>query len=281
MTTITLPDDRRYLLHAPATGPRPLVVFLHGTGGTAAWADGETGWSMHAEREGFALALPEGMPIHPGKPPKFLTNPQRWNDGWTRPGELLHTGADDVKFLSNVVADAVQRGAAAPGRVFVTGFSNGAAMVFRFAAERADLVAAVAPVAGYCPPLDWAPSRPVPTLFVIGTADPLVPPAGGVVRLPWGNRRVTRPPVGEGLARWAAAMGCDPTPRIESEADGVRTELYPPRPGGAVVRIVTVDGLGHHWPGGQGQLDPRFGGAHSAKIDATRFVWDFFRSHGV
>ena len=38
--------------------PPPLVVVLHGAGGTAAWADGETGWSAVAAREGFALALP-------------------------------------------------------------------------------------------------------------------------------------------------------------------------------------------------------------------------------
>jgi polyhydroxybutyrate depolymerase len=276
MEAITLPGDRRYLLRAPATGPSPLVVFLHGTGGTAAWADGETGWSAIAAREGFAVALPEGMPIHPGKPPKFLTNPQRWNDGWTRPGDLLHTGADDVAFLAAVVEDAVARGVADPRRVFVSGFSNGAAMAFRFAAERADLVAAAAPVAGYCPPLDWKPARPVPTLFVIGTADPLVPPAGGTVRLPWGNRRVVRPPVGEGLARWATAMGCDPVPVTETDVDGVRTEAHPPW-----LRVVTVAGLGHHWPGGKGQLDPRFGGPYSARIDATRMAWEFFSHHGT
>ena len=152
-------------------------------------------------------------------------------------------------------------------------------MAFRFAAERAALVAAVAPVAGYCPPLEWSPARPVPTLFVIGTADPLVPPAGGTVRLPWGNKRVDRPPVADGLGRWAAAMGCGPTPGVESDAGGVRTEVYPAHTAGAEVRVVTVEGLGHHWPGGKGQLDPRFGGPYSAKVDATRLAWDFFRRH--
>lgn len=270
---------RRYLLHRPAAAGSPLVVFLHGTGGTAAWADEEAGWSAFAAREGFALAVPEGTAVNPAKPPKFLTNPQRWNDGWTRPDDPLHVDADDVEFLASAIADAVGNANADPRRVYLTGFSNGAAMAFRFAAERADLVAAVAPVAGLCPVADPRPSRPVPTLFVIGTADPLVPPAGGTVRLPWGGRRVERPPVAAGLSRWAAAMGCEPTPVVESDANGVRTEAYSPRPGGVDVRAVYIEGLGHHWPGGLGRLNPRFGGPTADGVDGTRLVWDFFRRH--
>lgn len=248
------------------------MLFLHGTGGTAAWADGETGWSALAQRAGFALALPEGMPIHPDKPPKFLTNPQRWNDGWTRPGDWLHTGADDVGFLAAVIQDAVTRGVADPRQVYMTGFSNGAAMTFRFAAERAEQVTAIAPVAGYCPPVTMSPARPIPTLFLIGSADPLVPPAGGMVRLPWGKLRVRRPSVDEGLARWAAMMGCKTTPRVERDESGIRHQVYDPW-----VHVITIDGLGHHWPGGQGQLDPRFGGPFFPTINATEEIWLFFR----
>src|SRR5207244_2145167 len=108
--------DRRYLLARPRDGiaAPPAVAFLHGTGGTAAWADTEAGWSAFAARQGFVLALPEGVPVDPGKPPKFLTNPPRWNDGSTKPGDRLHTEADDVGFLTAVIEDVLRRTGADP-----------------------------------------------------------------------------------------------------------------------------------------------------------------------
>lgn len=269
---------RRYLLFAPpeAVGA-PLLLLLHGTGGTAEWAVDETQWHAMALRERFVLAVPEAIPPDATRPPKFLTNPQRWNDGSTRPGDLLHSSADDVGFLSAAIDDALARTGADPRRVSVTGFSNGAGMAFRLAAERSEKLAAVAPVAGYC----WIPYprplRPVPTLYVIGTDDPLVPPAGGPVRLPWGGRRVVRPPVSETLARWAAANRCDPIPRPISDGDGVREDVYAPYPDGAEVRAFTIAGLGHHWPGGKGQLAERFGGKPSSRVDGNALVWNFLR----
>ena len=266
--------DRRYVLYRPPAGAPglPLVVFLHGTGGTAAWADDEAGWSAFAAREGFVLALPEGVPPDPAKPAKFLTNPPRWNDGSSRPGDRLHTDADDVGFLTAVVADLLIRTGADPQRVYLSGFSNGAGMAFRFAAERADLVAAVAPVAGHC----WArtkPARPVPTLYLVGTADPLIPLRGGEVRTPWSGTLTRRPAVEETLQRWAVANGCDRTPWTATE-DGVRTEVYL---GPVEFRAQFVEGLGHHWPGGRGQLTARIGGAASDRLDANEVIWEFFR----
>jgi polyhydroxybutyrate depolymerase len=273
-------EPRQYLLFCPGTpgghaGARrqPLVIFLHGAGGTAAWADGETGWSALAAKEGFALALPEGTPPHPDRPPKFLTNPPRWNDGGPgATGEPL--AADDVAFLAAVIDDATDRAGIDPRRVYLSGFSNGAGMAFRAAAELADRITAVAPVAGSCWVANPRPVRPVPTLYVIGSDDPLVPLRGGEVRSPWLHRLVRRPPVAATLETWAAAIGCDPAPRVESDAGGVRVETYP---GPVEFRSVVIDGLGHHWPGGKGQLNPRIAGRPSDRLDATASVWEFFR----
>lgn len=247
-------------------------MFLHGTGGTAAWADDEAGWSATANREGFVLVLPEGLQPDPGKPTKFLTNPPRWNDGSTAPGDRLHTDADDVGFLTAVVDDVLRRMSADSRRVFVSGFSNGAGMAFRFAAERADRIAAVAPVAGHY----WVrtkPTRAVPTLYLVGTADPLIPLHGGDVRSPWGGTLTRRPAVAETLQRWAVANGCERT-AWSATADGVRTDVFL---GPVEFRALFVDGLGHHWPGGRGQLGERIGGAASDRVDATAVIWEFFR----
>ncbi|OWK38483.1 alpha/beta hydrolase family esterase [Fimbriiglobus ruber] len=283
VTLLVSESERRYLLYRPpgaADGePRPAIVFLHGTGGTADWADGETGWSAAAARENFILAIPEGAPPDPAKPPKFLTNPPRWNDGSTRPNDPLHSNARDVEFLTAVIADIIHRGPVDPLRVSVTGFSNGAGMTFRLAAERAELLAAVVPVAGHCWVPDPRPAVPVPTLYIIGDADPLIPLHGGTIRIPWGGRLVRRPTVTETLEKWAHAIGCSPVSEIVSDAHGIREERYPSASSsvGAEFRALFVAGLGHHWPGGKGQLNPRIGGPPSARLDATARIWAFFQ----
>ncbi len=286
---ITLPrpeGERVYYLYRPPAGPnsrltpagRHMVVFLHGTGGTAEWAADEARLPAFAAAAGFVLAVPEALRPDPTRPPKFLTNPPRWNDGSPAAAPELQTSADDVGFLAAVIADAVGRGSADPARAGVVGFSNGAGMAFRFAAERADLLAAVVPVAGLCAVADPRPSRPVPTFYLIGDADPLIPLRGGDVRLPWGNRLVRRPPVRATLEAWAAAVGCNPGSVVEQDDGGVRAEVFP---GATEFRAVTVAGLGHHWPGGKGQLQPRIGGRPSDAVDANELVWEFVRRQRI
>lgn len=245
-------------------------MFLTGTGGTAEWADRETGWSKLAAREGFALAVPEALPPDPNAPPSFLKNPQRWNDSSEAP--FPTNPVDDVGFLDAVIDDAIARAKADPRRVFVTGFSNGAGMTFRFAAERATRVAGIAPVAGHCWVSDPKPARPVPTLYTVGTADLLTPYRGGETRVPWTNRLVRRPPVAETVDRWARALGCSPVPDVR-RAGAVRVERYP---GPVPFDTVTVEGLGHHWPGGGALLNPRLAGPPSDAINATEMIWEFF-----
>lgn len=245
--------DRSYLLYLPpVSNPPPIVMMLHGTGGSADFSAVETRWSDLAAAERFAVVYPEGIAVQPDQPAKFLTNPQEWNDG------SGHGRHDDVGFLSAVLdrlAEIID-----PHRIFVTGFSNGAGMAFRFAAECAERTAALAPVAGHC----WLPdpklARSVPTFYLVGDSDPLAPLAGGTVRTPWGKDD-ERPPVGETLRRWASAIG-----------QPASSESFP---------VHIIPGHGHHWPGGRALLGERLGGPAVAEVDATTEIWRFFRQHRV
>lgn len=282
MKTVTLTIDgvNRLYLYEGLPGPNlqsPVLIFLHGTGGTAAWAAEETGWPKYARSAGYTLVVPEGLSPDPTKPPKFLTNPPRWNDGSTQPGDPLHSDADDVRFLNAVIDDVFERAQDGSGPVFLCGFSNGAGMTFRYAAEHAEKIAAIIPVAGHCWIADPRPSQPVRTLYIIGTADPLIPLRGGPVRLPWGGRLIRRPAVLETLEIWAAANDCKMVPILTSDQNGVREEIYPPGVGGSEFRVQYVHGLGHHWPGGKGQLNPRIGGPAGGTLVATEAILNFCR----
>jgi len=264
--------DRLYLLHLAQHPARPLLLVLHGTGGTAAWAEEELGWLRVAVQEDFNLAIPEGLPPNPDQPARFLSNPPRWNDGSEFVLSLPTTPPDDVDFLTRVLNDALQRCHADPQRVYLTGFSNGAGMSFRFASERSELLAAVVPVAGYCWVPEPRPRHPLATLYIVGSADPLIPLNGGPARLPWGSKFVERPTVASTLERWAVGLGCSPMPLIQSDTQGIRIEAYP---GPVLFQAMIVEGLGHHWPGGKGQLNPRIGGLPSNKLRANEVIWSF------
>lgn len=242
---LTVPQEghvRRALLHVPAaaaSGPRPLLLMLHGAGAEMRWTLEETGWDRTAEREGFLLLLPEALPLEPSRSANFLKNPTLWNED----------SPADIAFLSALIDEWAE------GPVFVTGFSNGAAMTFRLAAAQSERLSGIAPVAGYCRQEVGPLARPVPTLYLLGKDDPLVPLEGGTVRSPWG-RLENRPPVRESIERWNRALG----------------------EGTFEVRL--IDGLGHHWPGGRGLLSRRLFGPPLASLPANDVIWEFFRHVG-
>lgn len=274
--------ERGYLVHVPpghaAGRALPAVLMLHGAGGTARWTAEETRWPEAADRGGFLAVFPEGTPADPTRPPGFLRNPQLWNDGSPR-SAMAPQQVDDVAYIRAVLDDLGRRVPVNERHVYLTGFSNGAGMTFRLGAELADRFAAIAPVAGHCWQTDPVPSRGVPTLYLVGDSDPLVPLHGGEVVSPWTRQREVKPPVRHTLETWARALGCPlPSWPLRDEG-GVHVEAYGPGRDGAELVAQTVAGLGHHWPGGRGQLSRRLAGQPSNRVHANDLIWEFFRQH--
>jgi polyhydroxybutyrate depolymerase len=275
------PVTRRYLVHPPRVRPdaaMPVVILLHGAGGTAKWTLEETGFASTSNREGILLVLPEGTRADPDRPPGFLDNPQVWNDK-SGHGMAGPRHADDVGFIRALLDRVEAEFPVDPRQIYVTGFSNGACMTFCLATELSERIAAVAPVAGHLRLSDPRPAVARPTLFLIGAADPLVPLEGGTIRSPWDGREFRRPAVADTLRRWALALGCGPEPTKGRTEIGVQITEYGPCRDGASLTAYVIDGLGHHWPGGRGRLNRRFAGPPSDRVRANDVIWDFFRRH--
>lgn len=102
-----------------------------------------------------------------------------------------------------------------------------------------------------------------------------MPIDGGTVKLPWGARE--NPPVGEPLAVWAAALGCQTEPETVSEKNGVKTVEYPSKSGGPKLVVMYLEGHGHHWPGGARTLPEGMIGPITTKLGGTDALWDFFQ----
>lgn len=276
--------ERKYLLHVPTAlrtgGPHPLVLVLHGGGGTGKMTEVKTGWSAKADREGFIVVYPEATSRRPEREGGFFTNPQVWNDGSGRyrAGRL---DVDDVGFLRALIDHLIARTHADPKRVYVTGFSNGASMTYRLAAEAADRVAAAAPVAGHFWLSDTTEiSRCVPTLVIAGMDDPLNPFLGGPARGNGIPRRILgtedRPSMPESVRKWARVNGCDVKPLVETPSRGVKLYCFVSRMPGSEVLFYTVEGMGHVWPGA-----PNWGGRHTFGettdlLDGTDVIWKYF-----
>jgi polyhydroxybutyrate depolymerase len=282
--TLTVENLKRtYVVHVPSNNnpetPTPLVIMLHGGGGTARAAIWQTGWTEKADEVGFLAVFPNAMARDPSQRSSFSSNPQLWNDGSNRfyPDQKK---IDDIHFIAALLDDLSTRFVIDKRRVFVTGFSNGASMSFLVGAQLSDRVAAIAPVAGACWIEPTRLERPVSMLYITGNADPLNLIEGGVPKLATGFsdkvRAKPKPPVRESIMKWAKALECSTTPTSISDVNGVRSETYGFCNNNAEVLYIVVEGLGHTWAGGRSLLPERWVGRTSNKINATDIIWDFF-----
>jgi polyhydroxybutyrate depolymerase len=275
--------ERSYLLFSPTciteADSLPLVLMFHGGGGTAEGVSWDTGWDDLAERECFLAAFPNGFPSDPNNPPSFRENPQLWNDGSGR----FNREVDDIGFIEAMLADIIDTYPVDPGRIYAAGFSNGASMAFRVGIEMQYIFSAIAPVAGALWYEDIELSSPVSLLYMTGTADPLNPIDGGVPKLAVGNREPggekAKPAVINHVLTWTEALDCDPDDQILVDEGILLTTVYKECAGGSEVQYLTLEGIGHHWPGGKFMLPESLMGKRTNEVEATQIIWDFFLAH--
>jgi polyhydroxybutyrate depolymerase len=259
----------------------PLLVLLHGGGGSAKGTLEHDGWAAKSEQQGFIIIAPEGLGIRPRLTANFRLNPAVWNSGQF--GANSATAAiDDVAFIRKLL-DAVRSVIEYDeSRVFVTGHSNGAGMTFRLGAELSEKFAAMAMVAGRLAIDNPKPVKALATLYIVGTADPLMPLEGGEVKSPWSGAWINRP-VGEQLSIWAQAIRCEGEPRLVSETDLMKTMVYPPKANASnsnnnapALTVMYLKGHGHQWPGAKQTLPTNIMGPIVKSINASDVIWHFF-----
>ncbi|MGI9125554.1 MAG: alpha/beta hydrolase family esterase [Mycobacterium sp.] len=254
--------QRTYLLHAPPARPVGLVINLHGAGMNGQQQSALTDYNAVADQYGFVVAYPDGIDAS-------------WADG--RGASIPdRQGVDDVGFLSALIDKLSRDFAIPPGRVFVTGMSAGAFMANRLVCQRADLVSAVAPVAGTLGAgLPCAPSRPVSVMAVHGTADPVVPFDGGhMIGRGGASDIVSAPALAE---RWREMNRC-PGPLVNDPAmtGEVQEMTAAGCADGTEVVLVRINGGGHTWPAGRFSLPTDVVGPTSYAVDASRASAQFF-----
>lgn len=255
-------------------GPLPLLLVLHGGGGSAGNMEWLTanGFDRIADRDGLLVVYPEGIG-------------NSWNDGRSDlRAEATRRGIDDVAFLRALPAALAERFPVDLTRVYATGISNGGMMSFRLACDAADIFAAVAPVtanlAAELAPA-CAPARPIPIAIVNGTEDPLVPWDGGQIRVLLARRGEVLSTAAT-LDRWRELNNCGDvrtnpfTDDVADDATRLRRHLALCADGTELL-LFEIEGGGHTWPGGVQYLPQLLVGRTSRELTASEAIWSFLR----
>jgi polyhydroxybutyrate depolymerase len=252
-------------------GPWPLVLALHGGGGTALGMARLTGFTPLAKAEGFVVAYPD-------------SGVKQWNDGRT---DFKHAGSshDDSAYLAALAQSLVSQGIADPQRLYVCGMSNGGFMSVRLACDHSDLFAAAGIVAATkVATYAYPKGQPIPICYIMGTADPLVPFGGGDIRIvPLGRSRGKVDGLEQALAFWRGRNHTQDPAQTEAlpvrvaDKTAVTFRRYAAGDQGAPVEAYIVAGGGHAWPGGWPYLGSWLIGVTSKNLDASQALWDFFK----
>jgi polyhydroxybutyrate depolymerase len=148
--------DRQALVYAPtkAAATAPTLFVYHGAGDTA---ENFTVIGLHDAWPDALVVYMEGLSRGPGQGGVFQARD-------------ASNANPELKFFDATLAELHKRYAVDDTRVYATGFSNGARMVYLLWATRPTVFAAFAPVAGMLS-ADTTLAEPKPVLHVAGRAD--------------------------------------------------------------------------------------------------------------
>lgn len=246
---------RDYRLFVPARlrhTRHALLVALHPLNWSAARFERASGLDGRAADNDAVVVYPSGLG-------------HSWAAG-TCCGYAVRQRVDDVGFLVDVVQHVERRVSIDPGRIAVTGFSNGALMSYRLLCERPDLFRTAVIVAGDLVTAPCAPATDVNLLHVHGDRDALIPVDGtGSSGLDAGGF----PPAAASVARIFEADGCTGSTTVDA---GAASRLEATGCDGNVrVELMTVTALAHHYPAGDDDA-ARYG------VDMRTLTWSFLQS---
>lgn len=261
---------RRYKLYIPAraaSGPRPLVVMLHGcTQNPDDFARG-TAMNALAEQHGCLVLYPEQD--------RSANHSQCWN--WFETGHQGR-GAGEPELLAGMTRQVVIEHGADPGRVFVAGLSAGGAMAAILAAEYPELYAAAGIHSGLAagcardmitglqamkkPGRGRTLRQGVPVIVFHGDADHVVNPANGEAALQ------------QFVGVLALAEGGQLRRSSEQHSEGgrrVTRDVWRDGEGRALAEHWVLHGAGHAWAGGDASGSHTDATGPSASREMLRF----------
>jgi polyhydroxybutyrate depolymerase len=213
--TLQLPDN--------PPGPLPLIVFLHGLGGSGEELSLGLHLKQFSDQLGFAFLAPDGMLDHSGR--RF------WNAG---PSccNFEHLPVDHLELLRGWIQEALKNPRLDPERVYLVGYSNGGFLAHRAACELGSLLRGIFSIGGAGPnqPKACHPDRAPSIVEIHGDDDAIVSFKGGYL---FADRSRPPHPSAEATVRaWSKLEGCAQPAAVTRNLDldpripGAETEVW-------------------------------------------------------
>ena len=213
--------QRTYKLYVPdnVQESAPLVLSLHGTGGSCEWGHPE--FNSLADKNGFIVAYPSGNDVYY---PEFGSS----MPGWQATGQT----SDDTDFFLAIIEDVNNRYPVDRQRLYCCGFSNGGMMTYTVACALRGTFAAFASISGFpieSMHLHQSSSKPFPFLHIHGKADDFV--------------MYSKLPII--VDNIIARNGCNPVPEVENVSSKGKKSVYAATEGSFPYILYEVTGMGH------------------------------------
>jgi polyhydroxybutyrate depolymerase len=267
--------QRYYLLHVPKNIPSnrkiPLLICLHGRGGTADNMQSYFKVNSFADRDTFIVVYPEGID-------------NRWTDGRATVGvDDSQRRPDDVGFINKLIDTLIKNYPVDASRIYATGVSNGGVMSYRLGVNLKGKIKGIASfVANVGEDFSKhnSPTVPIDVIIVNGTADPIMPYDGGYVKV---RGQLIGPVLSteQSAQYFAKAFSCDQKPNVSPTVDNDKddgtsyyTTIY--NCPSNKIKVITVVNGGHAIPGKKQYLPKMFIGIASKEFDGAEEVVKFF-----
>jgi poly(3-hydroxybutyrate) depolymerase len=258
---------RTYRIYVPQSytpdEAMPLVVMLHGAGGTGLNMSYMTGMSSIADEENFIVAYPDGIALN------WDFSPSPTQIGGSVDAEYLKKMVDDIAVDLNIDKQ----------RVYAAGYSNGGHMALLLACQAQDTFAAIASASAtlstgmlrLC-----TEAQPIPIITMHGTLDSIIPWNGVRDR---GVYSAT-----DTVSFWLGRNLCDVENVFEEELPQlgyspqtqVRHFIFDCSATNTGVQFYAVVNGGHNWPGIAGEIPEGIAGDYNMDFNASQVIWDFF-----
>ncbi|MEM8980247.1 MAG: alpha/beta fold hydrolase [Pseudomonadota bacterium] len=246
--------QRSFYLHRPEDlqSLAPLVIVLHGLGGSAEKLRFGLGFNQLANQKKFAVVYPQGLPAGNAS--------SHWNPGFD------FSTVDDLGFLVTLKRFLTRQYDLNDRRVFVVGVSNGGYMAYHLACHAPEHFAAFVSVIGTIGGADWRkcqPRRAIPLMHIHGTEDPMIRYDG----IPsWYSGWGGQPDVHSVVTSWAQRVGASLYDTNTTRPNTTAIKYRNPETQ-AEVWLMRLNGFGHDWP-------------HSGNIgyNMTEEIWKFFET---
>lgn len=241
----------------------PLLIVLHGAPATGATMQSLTGFDAVADAHGFVVAYPNA--IDAGQ----LGHGIGWQLGCC---DAYNRGTSDFRFITSLISSLAATDQIDPHRVYVAGFSLGAAMTYRIACQLPGTVAGVASVGGFeylskpC-----KPKQPVSVYEIHGTKDYFGGSCGGSTQTDAGcglGHPGYEPSVAQTSHQWRRIDGCSSAVQA-TRFGSVYRQLFSHCSGSSEVQLDVITGGTHCWP----HSNSSCGG-----YDASAAIWQFLSS---